>query len=291
MTDFDRIREYYKNFDEDNRLINDNSGKLEYEMTMKSLNKYLPKTGVILDLGGATGVYTFPLAKKGYKMYLADLSPDLIEKAREKSAKAGLDNIISCDIVNAVDLSIYENEQFDAVLLFGPLYHLLDKNEREQCVKEVNRVLKKDGKVFASFIPYLSGSIAIVDRFFRHPEQVNVENLRATFNSGKFNNLDNNGFQEGYYPTSKEIEELFEENNFEKITTFSIRGFGYEKEDELYKIQDKEMFEEIINLIEKSSECKEIIETCGHAMFIGKNKMSFHKFQPPTKKKENQRKA
>lgn|GEM_PF-2921194 len=37
MTDFDRIREYYKNFDEDNRLNNDNSGKLEYEMTMKSL--------------------------------------------------------------------------------------------------------------------------------------------------------------------------------------------------------------------------------------------------------------
>ena len=44
MTDFDRVREYYKNFDEDNRLINDNSGKLEYEMTMKNLNKYLPKT-------------------------------------------------------------------------------------------------------------------------------------------------------------------------------------------------------------------------------------------------------
>ena len=88
MTDFDRVREYYKKFDEDNRLINDNSGKLEYEMTMKSLNKYLPKNGVILDLGGATGVYTFPLAQKGYQMYLADLSPDLIEKAKEKASKA-----------------------------------------------------------------------------------------------------------------------------------------------------------------------------------------------------------
>lgn len=152
------------------------------------------------------------------------------------------------------------------------MYHLLDKNEREKCVKEVNRVLKTNGKVFASFIPYLSGSIALVDRFFRHPEQVNVENLRETFNSGRFNNLDNNGFQEGYYPTSKEIEELFEESNFEKVTIFSIRGFGYEKEDKLYEIQDEEMFEEIINLIEKSSEYKEIIETCGHAMFIGKKK-------------------
>lgn len=270
MTDFDRIREYYKNFDEDNRLINDNSGKLEYAMTMKNLKKYLPQNGVILDLGGATGVYTFPLAKEGYKMYLADLSPNLIKQAKDKVLKENLNNLITCNVVNAIDLSLYDNEQFDAVLLFGPLYHLLDEKEREQCVKEVNRVLKKDGKVFASFIPYLSGSIAIVDRFFRHPEQVNIENLCETFNSGRFNNLDKNGFQEGYYPTSKEIEELFEKNNFVKITTFSIRGFGYEKEDKLYKIQDKDMFEEIINLIEKTSECKEIIETCGHAMFIGK---------------------
>ena len=67
MTDFDRIREYYKNFDEDNRLNNDNSGKLEYEMTMKSLNKYLPKTGVILDLGGQREYIHFLLLKKDIK--------------------------------------------------------------------------------------------------------------------------------------------------------------------------------------------------------------------------------
>ena len=39
MTDFNKIKEYYKNFDEDNRLVKDNSGKLEYEMTLKKLKK------------------------------------------------------------------------------------------------------------------------------------------------------------------------------------------------------------------------------------------------------------
>ena len=34
MTNFDKIRDYYNVFDENNRLINDNSGRLEYEMTM-----------------------------------------------------------------------------------------------------------------------------------------------------------------------------------------------------------------------------------------------------------------
>lgn len=272
MTDFDKIKNYYKVFNEDERLINDNSGRFEYDMTMRKLKKYLPSKGTILDLGGATGVYTFPLADMGYKMYLADLSEDLIKQAKDKIKESNNDNIISCDVVNAIDLSIYDDMQFDVVLLFGPLYHLLDKNEREKCLSEVYRVLKKDGLVFASFIPYLSGSIAIVDRYFRHPEQVNLDNLKEVFNSGRFNNAIDNGFQEGYYPTSDEIERLFKDNHFEKITISSIRGFGYEKEDNLYEIKDKEIFDEIINLIDKTSDTKEVVETCGHAMYIGRKR-------------------
>lgn len=39
MTDFEKIKNYYKRFDENNRLKNDYSGKFEYEMTMKILEK------------------------------------------------------------------------------------------------------------------------------------------------------------------------------------------------------------------------------------------------------------
>lgn len=270
MTDFEKVKNYYRNFNEDKRLSNDNSGKLEYEMTMRNLKKYLPKEGTILDLGGATGAYAVPLAQNGYQVYLADLSVELINQAKEKVKKENISNIISCDVVNAIDLSIYEGEQFDVVLLFGPLYHLLDEKEREQCIQEVYRVLKRGGMVFASFIPYLSGSIAIIDRYVRHPEQVNINNLRKVFATGRFNNLDNKGFQEGYYPTSNEMETLFKNNQFDKVTIFSIRGFGYEKEDALYAVQEDNMFEEIMKLIEKTASNKEIIETCGHAMYIGR---------------------
>ena len=50
----------------------------------------------------------------------------------------------------------------------------------------------------------------------------------------------------------------------------SIRGIGYEKEDKLYQLEDEKMFNEIIKIIEKTADTKEIIETCGHAMYIGK---------------------
>ena len=38
MTDFNRVTNYYKNFDEQNRLLKDSSGKFEYKMTMRILN-------------------------------------------------------------------------------------------------------------------------------------------------------------------------------------------------------------------------------------------------------------
>ncbi len=207
----------------------------------------------------------------GYEVYLADLSEDLINQAKEQN-ESKINKIKSCDVVNAIDLSIYKDSEFDVVLLFGPLYHLLEESERKQCLNDVNRVLKNNGTVFASFIPYLSGSIAIIDRYFRHPEQVNKENLDEVFKTDKFNNMVDNGFQEGYYPTSKEIEELFNNCNFEKIDIKSIRGIGYEKEDNIYSITDKQVFDKIMELIEQTSNNKEIIEMRGHAMYIGKRK-------------------
>ena len=269
MTDFNKVKNYYKNFDEKNRLQNDNSGKLEYGMTMKILEKNLPDNGIILDLGGGAGVYSFPLANNGYKVYLSDLSEDLIAQAKSQKQEENTANLISCDVVNATDLSIYNDNQFDVVLLFGPLYHLLEESEREQCISEINRVLKPGGKVFASFIPYLSGSIAILDRYFRHPEQVDINNISEVFESGKFNNSSDKGFQEGYYPSTKEIEELFSKNGFNKVMIRSIRGFGYEKEDSLYGIEEKEMFDKVISLIDRTSGEQSIIDMCGHAIYIG----------------------
>ena len=74
MTDFEKVKNYYSHFDEKNRLRNDNSGKLEFLMTMRILEKNLPpiqeSDGAdgneasdvvsILDLGGGAGVYSFP---------------------------------------------------------------------------------------------------------------------------------------------------------------------------------------------------------------------------------------
>lgn len=266
MTNFDRVKDYYSKFPEENRLkMMGFSGTMEYEMTMRIFAKYMGENRTVLDLGGGAGVYSIPLAKAGNKVYLADLSERLVEVAK----KADEDKLLTCNVVNATDLSIYEDSMFDTVLLMGPLYHLLEASEREQCVRECYRVLKKGGRIFASFIPYMSGSIGIVERYIGHPEQVDINNLKEVFASGKFINNANSGFQEGYYPTSAEIEKMFGDCGFSKLEIRSIRGFGNDREEYIYKIKDEEIRNVIFSLIEQSATAECIVETCSHAMYIG----------------------
>ncbi|MGB9804047.1 MAG: class I SAM-dependent DNA methyltransferase [Desulfofundulus sp.] len=57
------------------------------EEILKRFNHY-PRT--ILDLACGTGNTTLPLARRGYQVMGLDLSPDMVNIAREKAAKQGL---------------------------------------------------------------------------------------------------------------------------------------------------------------------------------------------------------
>ena len=92
-----------------------------------------------MDLGGGAGVYTVPLAKKGYQVTLADLSERLIEQAKEKVRAESIENVVA-DVVNAIDLSQYPDNMFDIVLVLGPFYHLTEESERQKCASEIRRI-------------------------------------------------------------------------------------------------------------------------------------------------------
>ena len=270
MTDFEKVKGYYSVFDEKNRLSRDNSGRLEYEMTMKILKKYLPQEAKVLDIGGGAGVYAFPLAKAGYQVYLGDLSERLIEQAKEQRNAENVENMMSIDVVNATDMSRYEDGFFDVVIALGPFYHLTDVKEREACVSEIRRVLKPGGMVIAGFIPRLAGSIAVVERYCWDSKQVGVHTIGEVFSTGRFHNMASRGFQEGYYATASEMEEMFGAFQFKCECIRSIRGFAYEKEDKIYAIQDEAVFAEVMKCIEETAEDKAIVEMCGHAVYIGR---------------------
>src|SRR5215208_4754459 len=97
--------------------------QLEYDLTWRYLNEYLPARGSILEVGAATGRYTLELAKRGYALTAVDLSAILIEKCRERILDGGLESRVRFVVADARNLSAIIEKGFDAVLLMGPLYH------------------------------------------------------------------------------------------------------------------------------------------------------------------------
>lgn len=274
MTDLHKIESYYSKFDEWGRLDNP-EGKLEYDIVTDIISQYLPGESTILDLGGGPGRYTVALSNAKHKMYLADLSADLITIAKEKIIQYGTPtNVIQTSVCNAMDLSSYAEDMFDAVLLFGPLYHLTSASEIKTCLSEVSRVLKKNGKLFAIYIPWISGLTSVLDRSFYAPRQVNADILLKTYADGIFNNKINEGFQEGCYIKTNKILEQLSNAGFDQLLLRSIRGIGYKQEKNILQLQeyDPEYFKIILQIINDTASENAVIETCGHAIFVGEKR-------------------
>ena len=84
-----QILRYYKNGQEANRLEGPFS-RWEKVRTLDLLDCFLPRApALILDVGGAAGAYSFPLAEGGYVVDLIDPVPLHIEQAKQRAAISG----------------------------------------------------------------------------------------------------------------------------------------------------------------------------------------------------------
>jgi ubiquinone/menaquinone biosynthesis C-methylase UbiE len=146
------------------RLEHPTQGALEFAINKAWIQKFLPAPGSrILDIGGEPGRYSIWLAAQGYRVSLADLSPDLLAVAREKADEQNvqLEELVEA---NAVDLSRFADNSFETVLCLGPMYHLLDESDRQAVAAELFRVLKPGGHAFGAFLNHLQALRAAVNQ-------------------------------------------------------------------------------------------------------------------------------
>jgi len=117
-------------------------GAVEWAVNTDAIARRLPPGARVLDIGGGPGRYAIWLAARGHRVTLADLSPDLLDIAREQIAEAGVGALVE-DIVeaDARDLARWPDGSFDAALSLGPFYHLPDQADRERAAAELARVL------------------------------------------------------------------------------------------------------------------------------------------------------
>ncbi|MCX7694650.1 MAG: class I SAM-dependent methyltransferase [Caloramator sp.] len=124
----------------------DNPTRRRYMPPFKTLDKFgLQQNGegVFLDIGCGIGYFTIPAAKiliKG-KVIGLDISDEMLEFAKERSL--GIENI---EYKKCEEYYFPVNNDFaDYVMLSNVLHEIQDKS---RYIKEIKRVLKKDGSVF-----------------------------------------------------------------------------------------------------------------------------------------------
>ena len=129
----------------------------EKYITTHMMDRYIRPESRILDIGGGPGHYTIHCAKQGHTVTLLDLSDENVRFAKKKARQYGVKiNAVQGD---ALDLSRFADDTFDTVFLMGPLYHLMNEENRMQAIREAKRVLKPGGYLFCSFILMFGGVI------------------------------------------------------------------------------------------------------------------------------------
>lgn len=102
----------------------------------------------VLDIGCGTGSLAIAAKKQVGPSGMVqgiDASPEMIARARKKATRASVDVAFTHGVVEALP---FPDGQFDAVLSTLMLHHLPGET-RQQCAREMHRVLKPGGRVLA----------------------------------------------------------------------------------------------------------------------------------------------
>ena len=240
--------------------------QLEYELTWRILDRYLPASGRLLEVGAATGVYTLPLAKRGYEITAVDLSQEQIRFGRKRVREAGLSERVQFLVSDVRFLSLMQQAHYDAVLLMGPLYHLVEYTDRRKALREVFIRVKPGGLIFSAFISRLG---ILGDLMKNVPDwiekQAEVDSLLAR---GRDTVKASMNFR-GYFVRASEIAPLHESVGFENLELVGVEP-AISADDESYNRLEGRQRELWLDLMERISGEVSILGASRHLLYIGK---------------------
>jgi SAM-dependent methyltransferase len=222
-----------------------------------------------LEIGAATGRYTLELAKQGYTLTAVDMSAALLEGCRKSLADKGLEKQVRLVVADARDLSEAAEKEFDAVLLMGPLYHLIVEADRKLALREAFDRLRGGGIIFSSF---LSRFGIMGDLLKKMPEWIEDQaEVRSLLESGKRPDDYPRGGIRGYFSQISEIAPLHEAVGFETLKVVGVEP-AISADDESYNKLPGRQRQLWLDLFYEISAEKSIIGASRHLLYIGRKK-------------------
>ena len=242
--------------------------RTEFAVTMRALEDHLPEPPAkVLDVGGGPGRYAIALAQRRYAVTLFDLSQGCLNLAKRKSKEAGVE-LAGYEHGTATDLSRFKDGSFDAVLLMGPLYHLLEERERRQAIREARRVLKPGGPIFAAFIT----RYAPIRWAAKYEPKWILENrdlLEQLLTSGALPAGPEGGFTDAYFSHPAEIRPLMENEGFETVDLIACEGVVSMIEERINELSG-ELWEAWVELNYRLGRDPSLHGGAEHLLYIGR---------------------
>jgi len=218
------FRRHYQSGVEKDRLLK-GGPRLEFYRTKQILSRYLPKRpAAILDIGGATGIYSRWMAELGHSVHLVDVFPPHIREAR-KLDRDSKNPLSSIKVGDARKLR-FDDDSMDAVLLFGPMFHLVRKRERMVALSEARRVLKPGGLLFATAITRFASAMDGVRRgFIQDPAFMKI--VERDLATGQHRNPTGKleYFTTSFFHHPDELEAEVRKGKFRAVRVYAIESF------------------------------------------------------------------
>lgn len=238
-----KLEQYYNKFNEDGRLTR-RHGIVEFNTSMYFIHEFLEeyskkyklenKDIKILDLGAATGAYSVPLSEEGYQVTAVEKVVHNLNQLKKKTDK------VTAILGDAVDLSYLKDDEFDLIICFGPMYHLISKEDKLSALSECKRVLKQNGHIFNA---YCMNEYAVMTFGFKEKHLLEAKAQGKVSDDYLFLSTNDELYS---YLRMEQIDELNSLSGLTRSFIFSPDGPANYMRYELKNMSD-ELFEEFLN--------------------------------------------
>ena len=244
-----KLTDFYNKFNENKRLDH-RHGQVEFLTSMKYIHEYLEEEDSIVDIGSGPGRYALVLKEEGHPVTAVEYVRPNIGMLRAK------DKDIRIVEASAVDLPMFQNDEFDVGIMFGPMYHLYSKEDKLKALMEAKRIVKK-----YLFVTYIMNEYSVIEYAFKDNRYKEVKDkLNESFH---IDNPEALFFQ----VRTEDIDELNRLAGLKLIRRFASDGPSDYMRDTINRMDD-ETFEAYLNFHYATCERKDLIGASSHVVDI-----------------------
>jgi SAM-dependent methyltransferase len=220
----EEIVEHYERRTVEADRLTRGEGLLELSRTQEIVRRHLPAGRLqILDVGGGPGVHAAWLADLGHTVRVVDLTPRHVAEA-QRLAESGRQ--VSAEVGDATALRAGDRSA-DVVLLLGPLYHLIERADRVQALREAGRVVRPGGPVFVAAISRFASLLDGLARGFLFDPDFRAM-VERDLAEGQHRNPDGrpHWFTTAYFHHPEELRAEADDAGLHVVEVLGVEGFA-----------------------------------------------------------------